>query len=93
LLFKEQEGNPNMSNRSTVMLTGNDLTIEDIIAIGIGDKQVGIDPAALERCRASRKFLEEEVAARRIIYGVNTSFGPMCNKIIEDGGSRPCRST
>jgi histidine ammonia-lyase len=74
-----------MSDRPAVVLTGNDLTIEDIVAIGVGDKQVALDPAALERCRASRAFLEEEVAARRIIYGVNTSFGPMCNKIIEDG--------
>jgi histidine ammonia-lyase len=74
-----------MSDRPAVVLTGNDLTIEDIVAIGVGDKQVELDPAALERCRASRAFLEEEVAARRIIYGVNTSFGPMCNKIIEDG--------
>lgn len=74
-----------MSERPTVVLTGNDLTIEEIVALGIGDKQVTLDPAALERCRASRRFLEEEIAARRIIYGVNTSFGPMCNKIIEDG--------
>jgi len=74
-----------MSDRPAVVLTGNDLTIEDIVAIGVGDKQVALDPGALERCRASRAFLEEEVAARRIIYGVNTSFGPMCNKIIEDG--------
>ncbi len=73
-----------MDQRPTVILTGNDLTIEEIVAIGVGDKQVALDPAALERCRASRRFLEEEVAARRIIYGVNTSFGPMCNKIIED---------
>ncbi len=73
-----------MSERPTVVLNGNDLTIEDIVAIGVGDKQVALDAAALERCRASRQFLEEEVRARRIIYGVNTSFGPMCNKIIED---------
>jgi histidine ammonia-lyase len=65
-----------------VLLTGNDLTIDDIVAIGIGDKAVALDPAALERCRRSRAFLEQEVAAQRIIYGVNTSFGPMCNKII-----------
>jgi len=70
--------------RPIVALNGNDLTIEDIVAIGVGDKGVALEPAALERCRASREFLEEEVAARRIIYGVNTSFGPMCNKIIED---------
>lgn len=73
-----------MSTRPTVILNGNDLTIENIVAIGVGDKLVGLDPAALERCRESRTFLEEEVAAKRVIYGVNTSFGPMCNKIIDD---------
>jgi len=73
-----------MSKRPTIVLNGADLTVEDIVAIGIGDKQVALEPAALARCRASRAFLEEEVAARRIIYGVNTSFGPMCNKIIDD---------
>ncbi|HYS42439.1 MAG TPA: aromatic amino acid lyase, partial [Geobacteraceae bacterium] len=73
-----------MPKRHTVILNGNDLTIADIVAIGVGDKRVALDPAAIERCLASRRFLEEEVAARRIIYGVNTSFGPMCNKIIQD---------
>ena len=73
-----------MDQRPTVILNGNDLTIEDIVAVGVGDKQVDLEPLALERCLASRRFLEGEVAARRIIYGVNTSFGPMCNKIIGD---------
>jgi histidine ammonia-lyase len=68
--------------RPTVVLNGGDLTVDDIVAIGIGDKAVALDPAALERCRRSRAFLEQEVATRRVIYGVNTSFGPMCNKII-----------
>jgi histidine ammonia-lyase len=73
-----------MVDQNPVLLTGNDLTIEEIVAIGIGDRKVLLDPAALERCQKSRQFLEGEVAARRIIYGVNTSFGPMCNKIISD---------
>lgn len=73
-----------MSTEATVVLTGNDLSLADIVAIGVGDKRVALDPNALERCRASRTFLEEEVAAKRVIYGVNTSFGPMCNKIIDD---------
>ena len=73
-----------MDNRQTVILTGNDLTYKDIVAVGIGDKQVELDPSALERCRASREFLETSIRAKRIIYGVNTSFGPMCNKIIDD---------
>jgi histidine ammonia-lyase len=70
--------------RPEIVLTGSDLTVEDIVAIGIGDKSVAIDEDAIVRCRASRSFLEGEVAAKRIIYGVNTSFGPMCNKIIND---------
>lgn len=73
-----------MDNRPVVVLNGNSLTIEDIVAIGIGDKRVAIDSAALERCRKSRAFLEQEVNAKRVIYGVNTSFGPMCNKIINN---------
>ena len=72
------------NNRPVVKLDGNSLTSADIVAIGVGDKKIEIAPEALDRCEASRKFLEEEIKAKRIIYGVNTSFGPMCNKIIND---------
>jgi histidine ammonia-lyase len=71
-------------NRPTVNLNGYDLTIEEIVAIGIGDKRVALDDMALKRCRQSRAFLSDEIDQKRIIYGVNTSFGPMCNKIIDD---------
>ena len=77
-------GKGRMNKNPAVTLNGYNLTIEEIVAIGIGDRSVDLDASALERCRASRKFLEQEVSARRIIYGVNTSFGPMCNKIIND---------
>lgn len=73
-----------MRKNSTVNLSGNDLTYRDIVAIGIGDKQVKLDEEAINRCRASRTFLEQAVQEKKIIYGVNTSFGPMCNKIIND---------
>ncbi len=67
-----------------VHLNGEQLSAEDIVYIGVGDKKVELDETALTRCRASRAFLEESIAQKRIIYGVNTSFGPMCNKIIND---------
>lgn len=67
-----------------VFLDGNSLSVENIVHIGVGDKKVDLDPKALQRSRKSRLFLEEEIAKKRIIYGVNTSFGPMCGKIIHD---------
>ncbi len=67
----------------TIVLTGYDLSIDEIVAIGRGEKKVSMEPRALQRCEASRKFLEEEISKQRVIYGVNTSFGPMCNKIID----------
>ncbi len=73
-----------MDKRPVIVLTGNDLTYKDIVAIGIGDKRVELDEKSLDRCRASRDFLEESIKDKKIIYGVNTSFGPMCNKIIND---------
>ena len=73
-----------MATRKSVVLTGNDLTVEDIIAVGVGDLRVELDEQALQRCRESREFLVQAVEAKHVIYGVNTSFGPMCNKIISD---------
>ncbi|MBF0201745.1 MAG: aromatic amino acid lyase [Desulfamplus sp.] len=72
-----------MDKRPAIVLTGNDLSFRDIVAIGIGDKRVELDETALERCRASRGFLDRAVKEKKVIYGVNTSFGPMCNKIID----------
>ena len=38
-----------MAEKETVVLNGCDLTIDDIVAIGVGDKQVALDPQAVER--------------------------------------------
>lgn len=73
-----------MNKNNTIILTGNDLTYQDIVAIGIGDSKVALDETSLERCRVSRQFLEDAIRDKKIIYGVNTSFGPMCNKIINE---------
>lgn len=73
-----------MHDRALVTLDGYHLTLADIVAIGVGDKGVALCPEALERSAVSRAYIEGEVARKQIIYGVNTSFGPMCNKIIDD---------
>ncbi|MCG8530053.1 MAG: aromatic amino acid ammonia-lyase, partial [Desulfovibrionales bacterium] len=73
-----------MRSRPPIVLTGNDLSFSDITAIGRGKAPVALDPDALKRCAASRDFLEKAIGDKKVIYGVNTSFGPMCNKIIHE---------
>jgi histidine ammonia-lyase len=67
-----------------VLLNGNDLTVADIVAIGRGEKLVRLEQNALQKCAASRQFLLNQIKEGKIIYGVNSSFGSMCNKIIND---------
>lgn len=67
-----------------VILDGNSLSIDDIIAIGTGKKLVKLDEKAIAKCRVSREFLMKKISDGEIIYGVNSSFGSMCNKIIND---------
>ncbi len=73
-----------MDTKPVIHLTGGNLTFKDIVAIGIGDRKVALEEESLKRCKASRDFLEQAVKDKKIIYGVVTSYGPMCNKIVND---------
>jgi histidine ammonia-lyase len=66
----------------SIALDGTNLSIEDIFLI-VNDQRVSVDVAkeSLEKVRHGRKFLEKEFT-RKIIYGVNTGFGPMASHII-----------
>lgn len=61
-------------------LTGKDLSIEQLVAIADG-AGVALDPAAVRRAARSKAFLERE-SKKRVIYGVNTGFGPMASTLI-----------
>lgn len=66
----------------TVTLTGKSLSIEDIYLLAHNSTvRVRVDPAALARVERSGRFLEMAVR-EKIIYGVNTGFGPMASHII-----------
>ncbi len=66
----------------TVLLNGNGLSIEEIYAIAHDPAvKVRIDPKAIARVQRTEKFLAS-AARKKIIYGVNTGFGPMASHII-----------
>ncbi len=68
----------------TVTLTGRTLTIEDVVAVARDGERVELDPGALERIRVCRAFIEERIAAREIMYGVNTGIGEFSEVVLTD---------
>lgn len=67
-----------------VILDGESLSIEQIVAVSRQAADVSIAPEAAARARDSRSVIEEAVANGAVIYGVNTGFGKLANVKIHD---------
>lgn len=67
---------------ATLTLSGKNLTIDTLVdAVENPETKIEIAPASLEDVIHAREFLEHEMTSR-VIYGVNTGFGPMASHII-----------
>lgn len=61
-----------------VVLNGNDLTLEQLIAVSRYNAKLSFDPDAVDRIRASRALIDDIVNSDRVVYGVTTGFGSLC---------------
>lgn len=43
---------------------------------------ISLSPAALERVRRNRAFLDEKLTQGKVHYGINTGFGSLCNVVV-----------
>jgi len=68
----------------TVIITGNGLTIEDVVKVARHNEKVKIHPDSLERIKACRSMLEKKIEAREIMYGVNTGIGEFSEIVLDD---------
>jgi histidine ammonia-lyase len=68
----------------SITITGRGITIEDVEAVARGGEKVELDPDALARIRECRAFIEERIAAREIMYGVNTGIGEFSEVVLDD---------
>jgi len=66
----------------TLQVDGNHLRLEDV-ALFVSDSsfKLRVSPVALIRVRASHSFVANELG-ERVVYGVNTGFGPMASFMI-----------
>ncbi len=65
-----------------VYLDGENLTLHDVEAVACRGETAGLDPAAREKVLASRRVIEDALAAERKIYGVSTGFGSLADAFI-----------
>jgi histidine ammonia-lyase len=71
-----------------IVITGKNLSIEDVVAVARHGEGVELHPDALDRIRRCRTFLEERLEAREIMYGVNTGIGEFSEVVLSDEQTR-----
>ena len=67
----------------TRLLTGDDLTLEDVWEVAHGAADVGLSERAVERMNAARALVDEAARSEHT-YGVNTGFGRFVSQEIPD---------
>ena len=66
----------------TVLLTGDDLTVDDVWEVAVDSRDVALTDEARTRMRAARELLES--LSGNHTYGVNTGFGRFVSESIPD---------
>lgn len=67
-----------------ITLSGSGLSLEKLEAIARHGEEVALAPEALERIKLCRAMLERKIAAREIMYGVNTGIGEFSEVVLDD---------
>jgi len=67
-----------------VVVDGSRLTLEDVVRVARFREPVELAPDAVERIRTCRAMLERKVAAREVMYGVNTGIGELASVALDD---------
>ena len=69
-------------NPDLILLDGETLRLEAIIAIARNFQPVALSPKAKERMERSRQLVEQWVREKKVIYGITTGFGSLQNQVI-----------
>ncbi len=67
-----------------IIISGNQLTIEDVVKVARHNEKVELHPDALERIKKCRTMLEDKIIAKEIMYGVNTGIGEFSEIVLND---------
>jgi histidine ammonia-lyase len=66
-----------VATSESIVLSGNGLTVDNVLAVARGRMTVGLDPKALLRVRAARDVVDRVLASGVSVYGLNTGLGSL----------------
>jgi histidine ammonia-lyase len=67
---------------TTIHIDGRNLTLEEIERVALDRAKVRLSAGVRERMDRSRRLVEEILTSRKVVYGINTGFGRLCQVII-----------
>ncbi|HHH80826.1 MAG TPA: phenylalanine ammonia-lyase, partial [candidate division Zixibacteria bacterium] len=67
-----------------IILDGSNLTVEKLVRIARYGEKVELSPEAIDRIKVCREMVERKIAAREIMYGINTGIGEFSEIILTD---------
>ncbi len=70
---------------TTVVLTGDDLTLEDVLGVARGGAAVTVAPEAMRRVARCRAVVDRLLEAGAVVYGLTTGFGSLRDVLIPPG--------
>ncbi len=68
----------------TYIITGANLTVEDVVKVARHNEKAELHPDALQRIKVCRAMLEKKIEAGEIMYGINTGIGEFSETILTD---------
>lgn len=71
-------------NVHTLLLSGNQLTLEDVVQVSAGQVSVRLSKNAYTAITQSRQIIEAVLKSDKVVYGVNTGFGALSSVRISD---------
>lgn len=65
-----------------LLLDGHSLSVADVMRVSEARQSVALAPEALPRIQAARDVVEQVILDKKVVYGINTGFGYLKNKVI-----------
>ena len=69
-------------------LTRKTITIDDVVAVSRGMVPVRVSPEGIARVEKAARLVARWVREEKVIYGITTGFGAMCNVTISAADTR-----